>query len=141
MVILSLVDFEGDHSLFVNIAIYDQSTRVNLTESVLRTGVPPTNPLFFLWAASPNALLLFLERTVRCRRTNEQPSRPCSIHFQLRVGGIHVAALMGLYLKHFLGAGIRVRRQLAISILLLAVTGLDICVISGWYFSVIIPRF
>jgi hypothetical protein len=45
--LFSLVDIQRDHKLFVSVALLDQSYRVDWTESVLHTGVPPVNPLYF----------------------------------------------------------------------------------------------
>jgi hypothetical protein len=42
--------------------------------------------------------------------------------------GFALAAIIGLYLKHFLHAGTRLRKQFLLAIALLSVTGLDICV-------------
>ena len=44
--ILSLVDLQSNQKLFMSIAIYDHASRVNWTESILRPGVPPANPLY-----------------------------------------------------------------------------------------------
>ena len=46
--VLSLVDLQGNHKLFMNTAMLDQSYRVNWTQDVLRTGVPPVNPQLLL---------------------------------------------------------------------------------------------
>ena len=42
--------------------------------------------------------------------------------------GFALAAIIGLFLKHFLAAGARLRRQFLITVGLLCVTGIDICV-------------
>src|SRR5581483_569095 len=42
-------------------------------------------------------------------------------------GGFSLAAIAGLYLKHFLGAGNLLRRQFLCCISLLTVGGLDVC--------------
>ncbi len=137
VVVLSLIDFESDHSLFVNIAIFDQSTRVNLTESVLRTGVPPANPLYF--SGQPASMRYYYFWNVLCAftvaRMTHLPVRAVFISSCVWAG-FALAALIGLYLKHFLGVGIRLRREFTISILLLTVTGLDICV----YFWMVLFR-
>ncbi len=44
--ILSLTDFVAGHRLFLSGTVLDFGTRVNWADAVLRTGVPPVNPMY-----------------------------------------------------------------------------------------------
>jgi hypothetical protein len=126
--ILSLVDWQSGHQLFMSIATYDHAARVNWTESILRTGVPPDNPLYWYQHAAPMRYYYFWNvvcaAVVRMSRLSTRGVFIASCVW----AGFALAALIGLYLKHFLAAGARLRRQFLLCIALLMVTGLDICV-------------
>ncbi len=132
-VILSLVDIEGHRRLFLNVALLDQSYRVDWTEAVLRTGIPPANPLY-LYGHLANMRNYYFWY-VLCAAVAKMA------HLQVRAvfnascvwAGFALAALIGLYLKHFLSAGPRLRRQFVRTIGLLVVTGLDVVVVA-WNF-------
>jgi hypothetical protein len=127
--VLSLVDLESNHHLFMNLAIFDQCFRVDWTGSVLRTGVPPTNPLYLY--QHPSVMRNYYFWYVLCAVVAKMSNLPVRAVFTASCvwAGFSLAALNGLFLKHFLAAGDRLRRQFLRSIFLFAVTGLDICVI------------
>jgi hypothetical protein len=129
MTVLSLVDMQSDHKLFVNVALLDQSYRVNWTESVLHTGVPPANPLYMYMHPAPMRNYYFWY--VVCAAIAKMTSLPARSVFTASCAwaGLGFAALIGLYLKHFLLVGARLRSQFWCSIALVTATGLDICVV------------
>jgi hypothetical protein len=51
--LLMLVDFQWGHKLFFSVVTADQSYRVAFTNAVVRTGVPPSNPLYFPGSVAP----------------------------------------------------------------------------------------
>lgn len=124
--ILSLVDIQVDHKLFVSVAMLDQSYRVNWTESVLHTGVPPANPLYMYGHPAPMRNYYFWY--VLCATVAKATSLPVRPVFTASCvwAGFAFAALIGLFLKHFLMVGARLRRQFLLSIALLTITGLDV---------------
>lgn len=128
VVVLSLVDFQSNHKLLMNFAMADESYRVNWTESVLRTGVPPANPLY--WYKQPAAMRNYYFWYVLCAAIAKMAHLPARAVCNAGCvwSGFGLAALIGLYLKYFLAAGVRLRRQFLRSIFLLTVTGLDVCV-------------
>jgi hypothetical protein len=128
VVIVSLVDFQSGHQLFMNIATYDHASRVSWTETIVRTGVPPANPLY--WYKHAAALRYYYFWNVVCAAVAQMAHLPVRAVFIASCiwAGFALAALTGLYLKHFLAAGVRLRRQFLLCISLLVVTGLDICV-------------
>ena len=126
--ILSLVDFEYNHQLFSSITIYDQGARVNWTDSILRTGVPPANPYYWYLHAAPMRNYYFwyilCAAVVRMAHVSARTALMASCIWS----GFGLAALIGLYLKHFLRLGRSLRRQFIIALTLLMVCGLDIIV-------------
>lgn len=127
--VLSLVDLESSHHLFMNVAVLDQCFRVDWTGSVLRTGVPPANPLYLY--NHPAVMRNYYFWYVLCAAVAKLSHLPVrSVFISSSVwAGLLLAALNGLFLKHFLQAVVQLRRQFLRSVLLLAVTGLDLCVI------------
>ena len=128
--VLSLVDLQSGHQLFMSVTIFDHGARVNWTESALRTGVPPANPFYFYKHTAPMRYYYFWN--VLCASVAKMAHLPVRGVFIASCvwSGFALAALTGLYLKYFLEVGARLRRQFLISMALLAVTGLDICVIA-----------
>jgi hypothetical protein len=127
--VLSLVDFQSKHRLFMSVTIVDQGARVNWIESVLRTGVPPANPLYwYKHSAAMHNYYFWYVLSAAVAQMSELASRAVLIAGCVWAG-FGLAALNGLYLKHFLAAGARLRRQFLDSIFLLMVTGIDICLI------------
>ncbi len=126
--ILSLVDWQRGHELFMSIATYDHASRVNWTESILRTGVPPANPAYWYMHAAPMRYYYFWN--VVCAAVVQMSHLSTRAVFIASCvwAGFALAALIGLYLKHFLAAGARLRSQFLLCVALLMVTGLDICV-------------
>ena len=40
-ILVSLVDIQGDHKLYMSLTLFDHAQRSNWAENILRTGVPP----------------------------------------------------------------------------------------------------
>jgi hypothetical protein len=128
--LLSLVDIQHGQQLFANVAMVDQSFRVNWTESILRTGIPPANPLYFLSHSAPMRNYYFWY--VLCAATAQLSHLPVRAVMAASSvwSGLGLIALSGLYLKHLLCVGSRLRGQLLLLIQLFLVSGLDICIIT-----------
>lgn len=126
--ILSLVDWQRGNQLFMSIATYDHASRVDWTESILRTGVPPANPLY--WYKHAAAMRYYYFWNVVCAAVAQMSHLSTRAVFIASCvwAGFALAALIGLYLRHFLVVGARLRNQFLLCISLLMVTGLDICV-------------
>jgi hypothetical protein len=134
--VLSLVDLQGNHKLFMNTAMLDQSYRVNWTQDVLRTGVPPVNPQYFYKHSAPMRNYYFWY--VVCAAVAKRSHLSVRVVFIASTvwAGFVLAALIGLYLKHLLEVGARLRKQFLRAIALLMVTGLDLCVaLWGVFYS------
>jgi hypothetical protein len=129
-----LVDLQGDKKLYLSLTIFDHGMRVNWTENVLRTGVPPTNSLYLYQHAAPMRYYYFWY--VLCAVAARMSTLPAGPVFNAGCvwSGFFLAALIGLYLKHFLSVGNRLRRQFLVAIGLLTVTGIGACVNLWRYF-------
>jgi len=137
--LFSLTDIQRDQKLFVSVALLDQSYRVDWTESVLHTGVPPMNPLYFYKHSFPMRNYYFWY--VVCAAIVKMTHLSVRGVFTASCvwAGFGFAALIGLYLKHFLAVGPRLRSQFLCSMALVTVTGLDICVVLWNLFYFHIP--
>jgi hypothetical protein len=129
LAILSLVDFQSDHQLFMSLTIFDHAARVNWTESVLRTGIPPANPLYYF--EHPASMRYYYFWNVICAavaRISHLPVRAVYVAGCVW-GGLILAAMIGLYLKYFLSVGDRLRKQFLITLSVVAVSGFSSIVV------------
>ena len=128
IVVLSLVDFQRNQRLFLSLSFYDHAQRVNWAESILRTGIPPVNPDYrYQHTADLRYYYFWLVDCVAIAKTFHLPVRAATIAGCVWAG-LALAALTGLYLKHFLKVGNLLREQFLLSISLFTVTGLFVCV-------------
>ena len=128
LVIFLLVDFQADHELYMSLTMLDHAPRVNWTQSVLRSGIPPDNS-FYLYL-HPAHMRTYYFWYVVCAALTKMSHLPVRAVLAASCvwSGFTLAAIIGLYLKHFLAAGIRVRSQFVNSLLLVMSGGLGICV-------------
>lgn len=126
-VVLSLVDFQSGHGLHMSLSMFDLGSRINWIESVLRTGIPPVNSMYFYGQAATMHNYYFWY--VLCAAVAQMVDLPVqSVLIASCIwAGFSLAALIGLYLKYFLEVGSRLRSQFLLSLSLLMVAGLDIC--------------
>jgi len=139
--ILSLIDLQSNHQLFMSVTAWDHAARVNWTQSILRTGVPPANPLYYYGHSATMRYYYFWN--VVCAGVGMMTHLPIRAVFIASCvwGGFALAALIGLYLKHFLVSEANLRRRFLLAISLLMVTGLDICVhLWNFVFLHFLPR-
>jgi hypothetical protein len=127
--VLSLIDIQSDHQLFMSLTIFDHASRVNWTESILRTGIPPANPLYFY--GQPASMRYYYFWNVVCAAVARMSHLPVRAVYVASCiwGGFVLAALVGLYLKYFLETGIRLRKQFLIALSLLLVSGFSSAVV------------
>jgi hypothetical protein len=124
IIVVSLIDIQGDQKLSMSLTVYDHAQRVNWAESILRTGIPPANPFYFFQHPAPLRYYYFwLADCAAVAKYSRLPMRSI-----LAAGcvwsAIALASIVGLFLKHFLEVGERLRRQFVIALGLFAVTGL-----------------
>jgi hypothetical protein len=134
-VIVSLVDLQVGHKLYFSVVEDDQSYRVAFTNAVLRAGVPPINPLYFPGHGQPMRYYYFWY--VVCAmvaRIGHVSARQAFLASTVWAG-FGMAAVLALYVRHFLETANDVRRRTWIAIGLLAVTGADLLPAVGALFA------
>lgn len=124
--LFSLVDWGAHHQLFLSVICQDEGARVNWTGSVVRTGLPPANSLYFFHHA--DGLRQYYFWYVLCAaivRLTHLPVR--AVYMASSVwSGFALVSLIGMYQQSFLRTGARLRRQFLIAICLLLVSGFDL---------------
>ncbi len=127
-VVLSLVDIQSNQRLFMSLTFYDIGARVNWANSVFRTGIPPANPFYFyLHASNLRYYYFWLVDCAIIEKITRLPMRSI-VGAGCVWSGFALESVTGLYLKHFLAVGARLRRQFLIAALLPAVGGLSLCI-------------
>lgn len=112
----------------MSLTFYDHGARTNWTQSIMRTGIPPANPLyFFKHAADLRYYYFWLVDCAVVAKISHLPARTVLIASCVWAA-FALATLVGLYLKHFLMVGERLREQLVLTVSLFAVSGLFLCV-------------
>jgi hypothetical protein len=130
-VVLTLVDFQSQQRLFMSLTFWDIGARVNWANSVLRTGVPPANPhYFYLHPANLRYYYFWLVDCAVVAKISRLPMRSI-VGAGCIWSGFCLEALTGLYLKHFLVVGARLRRQFLLAALLPAVGGFALFIYIG----------
>jgi multisubunit Na+/H+ antiporter MnhG subunit len=122
-VLLMLVDFQAGHKLYFSVVMADQSYRIAFTDSVVRTGIPPANPLYF--AGAPAAMHYYYFWYVLCAavvKIAHVSARQAFIASSVWAG-FGLMVLVKLYTSHFFHWD---RKQRWIALSLLAVTGADL---------------
>ena len=134
LVVGELVDIGIGNKLYMSVTVYDQSLRTAFVDAVMRTGVPPGNPLY--WTMSPEGVghaapmryyyfwYLVCALVAKVMGVSARAAMIASCVWS----GVGLAAVVGLYCRYFLRANVggSIRRRTWITIALLAVTGMDI---------------
>jgi hypothetical protein len=128
-VLVELVDVGVGNRLFLSLTVYDHALRTAFVQAVMRTGVPPLNPLY--WPGGHGAPMRYYYfwyvLTAAATRLAGASARQGMIA-SVVWGGFGLAAVVGLYCRHFLGRDDRPfrLRRFAAALGLLMVTGLDV---------------
>ena len=148
--ICELVDVGVGNHLYVSVTVFDHALRAAFTDAVLRTGVPPANPIFWPGHAAPMRYYYFwyvlVAVVVRLAGVTARQAMIASSAWS----GFGLASVVALYCGNFLGGETKQGRgsdpmatssqpsqetkvrwmghpsRLAVALGLLAVTGLDI---------------
>lgn len=123
-----LVDIQRGLHLYQTLAIFDHATRVGWIESILRTGLPPANPLYMYGHPAPMRYYYFWYAMCAAISRMTHLSPRGVLNASCIWAGFALVAITGLYLKHYLIVGKRLRPQLLKAIGLLTVGGLGICI-------------
>ncbi len=141
--LFELADLQLGHRLYLSVTVWDYSVRTAMVESVLRHGVPATNP-FYLPNAQPVGLRYYYYWYVLCALVSRAVGVPAraSLTGSVVWSGLALAAMIPLYLKYVLGCRKGLRRASLIGLVLLGVTGLDVIpnlILYARQTSVILP--
>ncbi|HLI78077.1 MAG TPA: hypothetical protein VKV02_14120, partial [Acidobacteriaceae bacterium] len=122
-VLLMLVEVQVGHKLYFSVVMADESYRIAFTDAVLRSGVPPANPLYF--AGSPAAMHYYYFWYVLCAAVAKLAHVSARQAFIASCiwAGFGLLATVRLYTEHFFRWE---RKQRWIALGLLAVTGADL---------------
>lgn len=126
---LSLVDVQIGNRLYFPVVSADYSLRTAITAAISRTGVPPSNPLFFANEAFPLRYHYFW--LIPCSLVDQLGGTLVSARQAMIAGtlwcGLGLFSVIALYMRFFQRkAGLRIERRTLIGVALLAVTGLDL---------------
>jgi hypothetical protein len=146
-VIVELVDVGVGSRLYMSVTVFDQGLRTAFVDAVMRTDVPPVNPLYWAGHGAPMRYYYFwYVLTAVAAKMAGATARQAMIA-SVAWAGFGLAAVVGLYCRHFLGeerwrqthvsdarpfdklrAGYGAPRfsRVGIALGLLAVTGLDV---------------
>jgi len=151
-VVVELVDIGVGGRLHFSVTVFDHALRTAFVDAVMRTGVPPANPLFWPGHAAPMRYYYFwYVLTAAAARLAGATARQAMIA-SVAWSGFGLAATLELYCRHFLGGVVvsetlvsesrpgasavlnpahRIENRgapprLVVALALLAVTGLDI---------------
>ncbi len=127
-VVGELIDVGLGSKLYMSVTVNDHALRSAFVDAVVRTGVPPKNPLYWVESggvdhAAPMRYYYFWyvlgAMVVKLAGISARQAMVASCVWS----GFGLVAIIALYCRHFVGGG---RRRTFVTIALLAVTGLDI---------------
>ncbi len=129
-VILELVDIGVGNHLCLSVTIFDHALRTAFVDAVMRTGVPPANPLYWPGHAVPMRYYYFwYVLTAVAAKLGGVTARQAMIA-SVAWSGFGLAAIVTLYCRHFLtprsSSNSARWPRVAVALALLGVTGLDI---------------
>lgn len=123
LVLLLLVDLQIGHRLYFSVVMADQSYRIAFTDAVVRTGVPPANPLYFAGALAPMRYYYFwyvlCAVVVRLAHVSAAQAFTASSVW----AGFGLLATTALYTCYFFDWS---RRRRWVTLILLAISGADL---------------
>lgn len=121
--LLLLVDFQIGHKLYFSVVMADQSYRIAFTDAVVRTGVPPANPLYFPGSPAPMHYYYFwyvlCAAVVKLAHVSSGQSFIASTIW----AGFGLLVMVKLYTRHFFRWE-RKQRRIALGLLLITGAGL-----------------
>ncbi len=133
LVVLALVDVAVRNHLLLSVTVYDHAVRTAFVDAVMRTGVPPANPLYWPGHAAPMRYYYFWYVVTAVAAKIAAVTARQAFIASVAWAGIGLGAIVALYCRSFLeavepGEGASRRRwpRVALALGLLAVTGLDI---------------
>ena len=103
--VVELVDIGVGSRLYFSVTVFDHALRTAFVDAVLRTGVPPANPLFWPGHAAPMRYYYFwYVLTAAAARLGSATARQAMIA-SVAWSGFGLAATLQLFCRNFLGNG------------------------------------
>ena len=132
--LFELADLQIGQRLYLSVTAYDHCIRTELVQAVLRTGVPPRNPLYFPGGHAP-VMRYYYYWYVLCALPSHLFGVPAraSLSASSVWSGFALAALVPLYLKYFFHELDGLRSKALLGVALLSVTGLDLIPNLLWF--------
>lgn len=122
----SLSDIQVGQRLYSTAAIYDHGIRSAFISSAQRTGAPPANPFFYPGTLVPSRYYYYWYLLCAIPASISGVTARIALYASCFWSGLLLAALIPIYLKHFLKRTSRLRVSTLIGVGLIAVTGLDL---------------
>ncbi len=137
-VVGELVDIGFGNKLYMSVTVYDHALRAAFVDAVVRTGVPPANPVYMTAPRHADAMRYYYFWYVVCAVVVKVfgVSGRMAMVASCVWSGFGLAAVISLYCRYFLRPADGVggpRRRIWITVGLLAVTGLDIIPVLATY--------
>lgn len=124
--LVSFPDLQIGHTLWNSVMIYDEGIRSAFIDAVLRTGVPPRNPLCFFGTPVPSRYYYYWSTVCALPAAlGHLPARAVLAASSIW-SGFALSASISLFLRFFLRAERRLQRWTLLGTALLAITGLDL---------------
>ena len=136
-VVVELVDISYGRRLLFNVTLFDHSLRTAFVDAVMRTGVPPSNPLFWPGHAAPMRYYYFwyVLTAVAAKLSHATPKQ--ALIASVVWSGFCMAAVLKLYCSAFLppsktdeATRWQPLKRFPLALGLLAVTGLDLLFVA-----------
>jgi hypothetical protein len=122
-VLLMLVELQAGKRLYFSVVMADQSYRIAFTDAVMRTGIPPANPLYYAGAAAPMRYYYFWYVLCAAVMKLAHVSARQSFIASSIWAGFGLMSCVQLFTTHYFRWG-RMQRRIAMGLLL--VTGADL---------------
>lgn len=123
---ISLPDMQWGQKIYSTAATWDYSVRGPFIASALRTGAPPANPFFYPGHFVPARYYYYWSVLCAVPAFLSGVSARVTLYGSCLWSGLLLAAMIPIYLKHFLEQSSKLRTASLVGIAMLAVTGLDL---------------
>ena len=124
--LISLPDMQLGQRIYSTAAVWDYSVRSPFIASALRTGAPPANPFFYPGHSVPARYYYYWNVVCALPAFLSKAGPRVTLYASCIWSGLLLAAMIPLYLKHFLEQASKLRVACVAGMALLAVTGLDL---------------
>ena len=124
--LLSLPDMQIGQTLYSTAASFDHAVRTSFISSALRGGAPPANPFFFGGYIVHARYYYYWNVLCALPAYMSGANSRVILYASCIWSGMLLAAIIPIYLKHFLEKRSNLRLASVIGIALIAITGLDL---------------